>query len=230
MPTTDTIDISHWNGAPDFQKLAQAGIKNVWIKCTNGAFQTDDQYARNVSQAHQAGINVGSYAFLLSSQDPDQQAEKFVNSLNRVGMKQDLLPALDCEWDIRAGHDRWADVGGNVAPSKKALVRAAMIGRFVAHIEKYLGVNPIIYTATSWWRSMIGEVKQYGETVFGDCPLWIADYRQVQTPPLPSQWSKHSIWQFTGKGQMAGIVGNVDLDSLNVEIESLKMSQKAISA
>jgi lysozyme len=154
------IDVSHWNGTPNWTRLAQAGVVAAWLKCTNGAHDIDGQYKRNFDNATAAGIKVGSYHFLLSSQDPDQQAENFLKALE---WNQDLLPALDCEWDLKGKHDRWLDV-----PLKS---RIAMIGRWIAHVKKALGVQPIIYTATSWWRPMIGDAIGYQDVKFADSPL-----------------------------------------------------------
>jgi len=212
------IDVSHWQGNINWQALAKAGVVAAFIKATNGAFQTDDQYSKNVQGARGAGIKVGSYHFMLSDQDPDKQAENFLAKATSV---QDILPALDCEWDIRrrGEKDRWLHV-----PLK---ARIAMIGRFAIHVKKGLGVYPIIYTASSWWRPMIGSVTKFtgsgGTVLFGDCPLWIASY--TKTPPklLPAPWSNWSIWQYTGSGKMRGIAGLVDIDKLGVPLDNLAM-------
>jgi lysozyme len=209
----DTIDISHWQGRPNFQAVAKSGVKNVFIKATNGAFQTDDQFLPNVSGAHSAGMRVGCYHFLLSDQTPESQADNFLNHISQV--KFDLLPALDCEWDVRrkGEADRWLQVKGDS--------RIAIIGRFCQRVKKSLGVLPITYTATSWWRPMIGKAT-YQDINFSDCPLWIAAYTKV-LGSLPAQWKSHAVWQYSGSGKVNGINGTVDLDRLNVPIENLLM-------
>jgi lysozyme len=210
------VDVSHWQGNIDWAKLAKAGVVAAFIKATNGAFQTDDQYRKNVQGARAAGIKVGSYHFMLSNQDPDQQAENFLATASGV---QDLLPALDCEWDLRNKRDRWLNV-----PLK---ARVAMIGRFVAHVKKALGVNPIIYTATSWWRPMIGTATKYsgskGSANFGECPLWIAAYAKNPPKALPAPWANWSLWQYSGSGKLPGIAGTVDVDKLSGELDSILM-------
>jgi lysozyme len=202
------IDVSHWNGIPNWPLLARAGVIAAWIKCTNGAYQTDDQYKRNVDGARTVGIKVGSYHFVLSSQDPDLQAENFVKECvtKSVG---DLLPASDWEWDLKGKHDRWLDV-----PDK---ARAAMYARFQKHVHDALGVTPITYTALSWWRPMMAKVADVG-----DSPLWIAAYIKGK-PQIPAQWSSYAIHQYSGSGKIAGVNGTCDFDSLNVPIENLLM-------
>ncbi|HEX8847609.1 MAG TPA: glycoside hydrolase family 25 protein [Pyrinomonadaceae bacterium] len=209
------IDVSHWQGNINWQKVGAAGCTAVFIKATNGAFQTDDQYGKNVQGARAAGIKVGSYHFMCASQDPDLQAEKF---LATAAINQDLLPALDIEWDIFKGKDRW-----DALPQK---TRVANIGRYVAHIRKALGVYPIIYTATSWWQPNIGAITKYSGTgdavLFGDCPLWIASYTRYQ-PKLPAPWPKWNMWQYTSTGEINGIAGHVDMNKLSVSLDSLAM-------
>ena len=216
MSNPIVIDVSHWQGHVNWQALAKAGVVAAFIKATNGAFQKDNQYTTNLQGARAAGIKVGSYHFMLSSQDPDQQAENFLATTSAA---QDLLPALDCEWDLKGKHDRWLDV-----PLKS---RIAMIGRFVAHVKKSLGVNPIIYTATSWWRPMLGTVTKYsgskGAANFSECPLWIAAYTKNAPKVLPAPWANWSIWQYTGSGKLPGIAGTVDINNLSVPLDNLAL-------
>ena len=44
--------------------------------------------------------------------------------------------------------------------------------------------------------------------------LWIANYNNPPTPPLPVGWTKYFMWQYTDSGTIAGIKGNVDLSKL----------------
>jgi lysozyme len=59
MPEQVVIDVSHWQGHINWQALAKAGVVAAFIKATNGAFQTDDQYKRNFDHARAAGVKVG---------------------------------------------------------------------------------------------------------------------------------------------------------------------------
>src|SRR5689334_8176869 len=104
MSNPIVIDVSHWQGNVNWPALAKAGVVAAFIKATNGACDVDDMYSKNVEGARAAGIKVGSYHFMLSNQDPDQQAEKFLATTSGV---HDLLPALDCEWNLKGGRDQW---------------------------------------------------------------------------------------------------------------------------
>lgn len=207
----EMIDVSHWNGAIDFAKVSAAGVKAVYAKATGGAFNTDDTFEANIKNARAQGLLVGAYHFMLSQQDANAQAAHFLSVIEKY--KLDLVPVVDVEWDMKAKHDQWLSV-----PAAK---RVAMVGSFCDAVRTRTGRLPAIYTATSWWRPMIGLVKSYKTVKFGDCPLWIARYAKT-VGPLPAPWSSYAIWQYSATGSVPGIKGNVDLDSLKVPLESLK--------
>src|SRR4051812_1263696 len=117
------IDISHWNGTINWDKVKKDGIEAVYIKCSNGSHNTDNQYDFNNKEARRVGIKVGAYHFMLSSQNPDEQAENFLAHKGIV----DLLPVLDMEWDFKNNVDQWKLVSMED--------RIAMVGRFLAKVQ-----------------------------------------------------------------------------------------------
>ena len=82
-----------------------------------------------------------------------------------------------------------------------------------------------------WIRSFFSELKKGGyENValysytpfldaslpanhnFGNIKLWIAAYVNANKPKLPKGWNNYWIWQYSCKGSVTGIKGNVDLN------------------
>jgi len=49
--------------------------------------------------------------------------------------------------------------------------------------------------------------------------LWVADWRDVDSPALPLAWTEWEFWQQTSDGAVPGIVGRVDLDVYNGTFE-----------
>ena len=77
---------------------------------------------------------------------------------------------------------------------------------FINTIKEKTGQDPIIYTNPCFWETYIQ--KHY----HSDHLLWIADYRKRDTPQVPSKFQDWYIWQYTDKGIVDGINGNVDLN------------------
>jgi hypothetical protein len=76
-------------------------------------------------------------------------------------------------------------------------------------IKAGLGVDPIIYTYTSY------AANQFNSSVTS-YPLWIANYNFDPPAALPASqylpWSSYKFWQYSSTGSVPGISGNVDLD------------------
>lgn len=65
------------------------------------------------------------------------------------------------------------------------------------------------------------------DPVLSKCRLWLAQY--AAAPVCPPGWSKPWLWQWTAHGSVAGIVGNVDLDSFDGTDDELRASWAGIS-
>lgn len=76
-------------------------------------------------------------------------------------------------------------------------------------IERRLGVTPIIYTNQNFYHEYI---KDY----FQGYPLWIARYHTEQ--PNVKDWL---FWQYTNKGKVKGIEGDVDMNYFKLSYNEL---------
>jgi len=77
--------------------------------------------------------------------------------------------------------------------------KGAKIASFMNYIKSKLNVEPVIYSCLSDYNKLITEVPQ-----LKNCSWWIA-YHDKDTLPVP-----HAIWQYSCKGSVKGISGNVD--------------------
>jgi GH25 family lysozyme M1 (1,4-beta-N-acetylmuramidase) len=192
------IDVSHWQGAIDWPTVHATGVSFAYIKASEGTTFVDDQYAAGRAQAAQAGIAVGAYHFARPSADPGDaiaQADHFLDTA--APQPGDLLPALDLEDD------------GGLPPDSLNLWTL----EFVARIRERLGVAPMIYVSPDFWTANLGDslvASGWGS------PLWIAHWRTA-SPRIPAAgWQGRSwtIWQWSSRGLVSGIPGEVDLDVL----------------
>ena len=76
-------DISHWNGAVDFEKLKAQGLQFVIIKAggSDKGFYKDHKFDDNYRLAKLAGMKVGAYYFVgtgfISAEDGIEDAKRF---------------------------------------------------------------------------------------------------------------------------------------------------------
>ena len=87
---------------------------------------------------------------------------------------------------------------------------------FMRRVEARAGVRPMRYNSPS----VLSEHSAFGYPALAEYPLWLPSYRASQ-PPRPAPWGEVAIWQFTDKGVVPGISGNVDLNRFNGSRELL---------
>lgn len=182
------IDVSHYQGKIDWQRVAKdGGVSYVYIKATEGADLTDDHYATNIREARKAGLSVGSYHFYRPRADVDAQ---FAN-MARVVKKgdQDLVPIIDIEDDRSA--------------SEEAFI--SNLRRFIERVTKHYGRKPLLYTGQNFYN-------KHFQGLFTDYQWMIAKYQDE--PPVLLDDHFYLFWQYTAKGSVPGIRGNVDRSCL----------------
>lgn len=230
----DTIDVSHWQGNINWDLIQSHGVKNVIIKCTQGAHDFDSKFNHNLYEARKRGLRVGGYHFMASNQDPDEQAAYFISQCKEALRSGSIRPMLDAEWHTMGGRDGWLNAGDTFDPDKRAKVIAAMLGRWLIAVRDACNkVNPLLYTGQGWWTPMLRSEIEYsgshGKIDFGDCPLVLAAYVKPALTEgyIPRPWLRSfniAAWQYSGNGIMAGINNlkhEVDFDKLLLPIEKI---------
>jgi len=183
------IDISHYNGDINFAKVKAAGIQAAYIKATEGTTYVDNYLEINYKGAKNAGLKTGFYHFLVGTSSPETQARNFYNNIK--DKQSDLKPVLDVE---QGGFD----------------VMDYTI-RFIAEFKKLSNMDVCIYTYSDFIRNLDSRLSNYS--------LWEANYYK-STSNIPSNniWTSRAGHQYTDKGIIDGINGNVDLNEFTQDI------------
>jgi lysozyme len=211
------VDVSSFQGSPDYAKVKAAGVAFVVAKATEGLGYTDPTYTRNKAAIPAAGLVPGAYHFLRGTHDGVSQAEAFVRAAD-----PHAIHALDVECldDVRK-FNRHLDVPG-----------------FVKRYRQLLPGHPlVIYTGRDFWTACAGTATP-GPT-YG--PLWAAGYTPnayvTGTGSLSQQWAKAgkatsglpwagwtswAICQFTDHATVPGINGGVDGDAFTGTLDDLR--------
>ena len=186
------IDVSHYQGAIDWDVVSKQGVDFVYVKATEGTTYTDPKFKYNWSSLAKLPIAKGAYHYLRADQDPLAQAQHFIEVLDGLP-KPDLPPAVDVE------------VLQGVTPRElKDHVQV-----WVEAVEAKYSVKPVIYIVT-------GFVKHFKiEGILAQYPLWYAKYdtEELQLPDVLDEFT-WEIWQY-GQGRIKGISTDVDFNRFN---------------
>ncbi|HEY0380474.1 MAG TPA: GH25 family lysozyme [Pyrinomonadaceae bacterium] len=197
------VDVSHFQGTINWQKVAASNVVYAFAKATDGLGLIDTHFADNYAGMQSNGILRGAYHFFRPKLDAKAQADSFLHVVKQL-KPGDLPPALDVEVD-----------GG-----KPASVIIKGVRTWIDEVEKALGRTPIIYTGGSFWNTKVAGTGEFAEN-----PLWVAHYTFKPKPNMPKGFANFTIWQFSSKGigAVGGINGQgLDLDRFNGTMDDLR--------
>ena len=181
------IDVSHYQGTINWKEVAHdSNAAFAYIKASEGGDLADDCYERNIREARKYGIKAGSYHFFRPNTPAKQQFELFKKLVDP--RKQDLVPLVDVE------------VIGGVSILTMHVRLQELLSLLT---DQYNGRTPVIYTGRNFYNKYFA-----GYQAFRKYKFMIAAY-QDNEPELDAG-DDYIIWQFTAKGHIDGIRGNVD--------------------
>jgi lysozyme len=201
------IDVSHHQGNINWSKVYNSGYVFAFVKATEGVGWTDKNFTTNMNEGRDAGMLMGAYHFATpytkGKNDAVAEAQYFVNKSRGYLESGYLRPALDLE-DLEY-------IKGYKRPDKKRLSR--WVHEWMNTVKNATGVEPILYVNSNYAKNYLNEsVNKYD--------LWIANYGCDPDKPPDTKacgiWADWDFLQYTEKGSVPGISGNVDLDIFNV--------------
>lgn len=188
------IDVSEWQGNINFKKVKEDGIEIVYIRAGQGFSYEDEKFERNYKEAKKYGLKVGAYHYVTARTEDEarRQAKFFVSLVS--GKQIDAKLAMDFEYFP------------NLSKSEINKVSIA----FLKEVEQLSGKEAIVYSdAYNADNTFEGEVTKY--------PLWIAQY-EVEKPQNNGNWKYWEGFQYTDRGKVSGIEGDVDRDEFTENI------------
>ncbi len=193
------IDVSHYQTNIDWEKLLETHkVDFVIVRATMGHNKTDIKFSKNWKALNKAKLIKGAYHYYRPDENSTVQAENYIKN---VELKEgDLPPVLDIEKYSRVQ---------SINSLKTGLLNWLEI------IENHYGVTPILYTYHNFYISTIKI-----DSRFDKYPVWIAWYNVKEDPTtVLSDWV---FWQFTDKGLLEGIEGDVDINVFNGKINEIE--------
>lgn len=185
----DGIDVSEWQGDIDFSKVASSGIKVVYIRASEGSEYVDPYFKENYEKAKANGLRIGFYHFLTATntEEAEEEARFFVSNIK--GLEPDCKLAMDFEVFDGLGVTEINEISRT----------------FLETVERLSGKECVIYSDAYNAKAI------FGEDLARDYPIWVADYF-VDEPADNGKWDTWVGFQYTDRGRIDGIDGNVDRD------------------
>lgn len=204
------IDVSLYQGNIDFNDVKDSGIDFVIIRAMHRNFTVDAKFEQNYKRATACGLQVGVYmpSFAMSYLDAIYDADHLLKLLNGRHLDFPIYYDMEASSQIRLG--------------KKNL--AAIARAFIREIKNNSLYNAGVYLGAKWVREDIIDL----EDLELDTPYWLAKYPlndnsyPANKRPYNQVYGNYWMWQYTSKGRVNGIGGDVDMDVLYCKAETNK--------
>lgn len=189
------IDVSKYQPNINWSAVKASGVNYVIIRCgyrgaSTGALIQDPYFVSHIKGAKAAGLKVGVYFFTtaLTETEAVEEASMCAELCSGYGINYPIF--MDCENSSRPGYN-----------SMSASERTTIIKAFCNTI-KSAGYTPGVYANKTWLSSYINTSALSG------CKIWLAQYNAAG----PTYSGRYDLWQYTSKGHVDGISGNVDMN------------------
>ena len=176
-PGVKGVDVSHWNGAPDFGALRGHGMEFVFSKASQGTWLQDETFLRNTQAARAAGLLPGAYHFFDYNKGGKEQARHFLATVGNSTGLGGLLPLVVDVETLKS-----------LGTPNPSLARTRL-HTLLDELYRQTGRYPMIYTSREMWKRVVGEPGD-----FGAYPLWVACWK-CDNVHLPKGWSDWDFWQ-----------------------------------
>lgn len=192
------IDVSKHQGEIDWSKVKTSNVKFAMIRAayrgyTEGNISEDVQFKNNIKGAYQNGIKVGVYFYssAINESEAIEEANYVLNLIKKYGFQNCITYPIVIDVE---------DFEGTRNYHLSVQERTNVVKAFCNTIEK-AGYKPMVYSYTYFLENKLdmNQLTKYD--------TWIADYYGNTWYNRP-----YTIWQYTDKGVINGIQGNVDLN------------------
>ena len=184
------IDVSAWQGAIDWDTVANYGMDFAILRITEAGNVIDSCFEKNYSGCQKHNIPTGAYkySYAMTVAEIQSEARKVVEVLN--GRKLQYPVWLDLEWNNQ--RSLGAEQIHKLAEAFEKIITAA-------------GYKFGIYCNVDWYLNVIcSHLKKYD--------FWIARYPASDNGTLQERLRPDFGvgWQYSSKAKIPGISGTVD--------------------
>ena len=188
------IDVSKWNGEIDWDKVKNAGVEFAIIRAgyrgsVTGSLVEDPLFAANIRGATASGVPVGVYFFT--------QAVNEVEAVEEASAVLQLIREYNLEYPVFIDTE---GAGGNGRADGLDVETRTLVCEAFCRTIANAGYEAGVYANRHWYNNNlhVDQLEKYY--------IWLAEYRSA-----PLYQGYYHMWQYTSKGSIDGIEGNVDM-------------------
>ncbi|MCL2637118.1 MAG: glycoside hydrolase family 25 protein [Oscillospiraceae bacterium] len=186
------IDVSHWQYSIDWERVAASGVEFAIIRAARGFHSAefpmieDVRFRENIEGALENNIDVGVYfySYARSVEEAKKEAEFYVSVIQGYELTYPVVFDIEEPYHEKMSAD---------------LITAITEAFFDVLIEN--GYYPMLYSNKNFL------VNVFDERIPGTYAVWLAQWTAA-----PTYEGEFQIWQYTAKGRVPGINGDVDLN------------------
>lgn len=190
------IDVSSWQGSIDWSKVVNDGIDFAILR---GGFseETDNRFEEYYIKAREAQLDLGCYFYTYAT-----TKEEAIRDAQQLLL---LLKGKKFEYPI------YFDIEDKVHKPLTTQQRTDICIAFMKTLSD-AGYLAGTYSSLYWYNHMLNrdEIAKNGEIWLA---YWTDEYNTTDT--------YFGLWQYTSKGKVDGISGNVDLDYAYIDYPSI---------
>lgn len=190
------IDVSKFQGNINWEQVAQSGVEYAMIRVGyrsygTGIIKDDEYFTRNIKGALNAGVNVGVYFFSMAVnvEEAIEEADYVLSAIQGYDVTYPIV--IDVE---EIANDTYRT--SSLTPEELTDICIAFCERI-----KEAGYTPMIYANLKYFVGRL-ELER-----LNDYEKWFAYYGS--SPYFPYEIS---MWQYSEKGSVPGIEGDVDIN------------------
>lgn len=196
----NVIDVSYANGSVNWSAVKADGVNYAFIRAgyrgySTGDVCTDSQFLANIAGAISAGVKIGVYFYsqAINTREAVEEADYVLKLVNGYNL------ALPVVFDFE-----FADDGGSYTGRlyKSFNTKTSFTNICLAFCDriKACGYDAMVYANPFMLTENLNP-----ESITAHYPIWLANYVDET-----SYAGDYIMWQFSSKGSVNGISGNVD--------------------
>ena len=199
------IDVSQFQKDINWENVMNSGIKFAILRAGFGKNNIDPYFIKNIEACNRFGIPVGVYwfSYALNADMAKKEAQYCLEAIKNY--KVELPVCFDFEYDsVNYANKNGINMTRDLATS--------ILTAFCNEIEA-AGYFAMVYTGIDFSNN------HFDASVLQRYALWLANYPNnvnLDNPPRTC-----GIWQYSSKGAVNGITGNVDMNVMYNDYQSI---------